>query len=341
MVMGKTSIFVRFRLTVVVVVVFLLFDWLALSHLLVFAQGSEAGYVDVELGSAHYESIGLLAADGILAGTDCGQEQFCPDEGISRRTFAVWLVRVLEDTTPVVSQHDMSSFEDVSVDDWEAPYIVRLAELGITAGCLSDPPRFCPDRSVSRAQMASFLVRAFEIPVAVPAGFEDVGEGDTHADAIDRLASVGVTKGCSASPLRYCPEGVTTRAQMASFLIRAIRWRQSSLSTQTAVEAPNTPSDISLIREVDTRSMIYDVRLSWRKTDDDIEYYVIQRRQGYEEFNESKQWIVYPADLVSNGAIHNSLILPTIKNACMLRVTAFNSAGSAASDEAFIPITGL
>ena len=321
------------------VLAFLLFIWILPPHISA-QSGTAAGYGDVDPGNSHYEAITTLAGGAVFEGTECESNQFCPDDGITRRHFAVWLVRALEDAEPVVTQEDMSRFEDVDADEPEAPYIVRMAELGVTKGCSANPPLYCPDQFVSRAQMASFLVRAFEMPPAERAGFEDVGEGDTHADAIDRLASVGVTKGCSADPLLYCPSQMTTRAQMASFLMRAMRWQQSLPSTQTAVEAPSAPSDISLTLEDkgDKIRFIYDVRLSWHKTDDDIEYYVIQWRLGDEEFSESKQWIVYPADLVSDGATHNSLILPTIENACMLRVTAFNSAGSAASDEVFIPI---
>lgn len=39
---------------------------------------------------------------------------------------------------------------------------------------------------------------------------------------IERLYAAGITGGCSASPLNYCPEGVVTRAQMAVFLLRGI-----------------------------------------------------------------------------------------------------------------------
>ena len=69
--------------------------------------------------------------------------------------------------------------------------------------------------------MVSFLVRAFDIEEAPAAGFSDI-EGSVHAGAIDALAASGVTAGCSADPLRYCPDYPVTRGQMASFLVRAM-----------------------------------------------------------------------------------------------------------------------
>lgn len=111
--------------------------------------------------------------------------------------------------------------DDASVHEAD---IEAIAEAGITLGC--NPPvndRFCPEDSVTRGQMAAFLVRAF--------GFTDDGGGDLFVDddtsefesEIDRLATAGITFGCNP-PVndRYCPDDPVTRAQMASFLVRAI-----------------------------------------------------------------------------------------------------------------------
>jgi hypothetical protein len=42
-------------------------------------------------------------------------------------------------------------------------FIDRMAVLNITQGCASNPLRYCPADSVTRAQMAAFLVRAFNL----------------------------------------------------------------------------------------------------------------------------------------------------------------------------------
>jgi len=74
---------------------------------------------------------------------------------------------------------------------------------------------------VTRAQMATFLTRAFGLEPAPSFGFVDV-EGKTHTPSIDALAGAGVTVGCATGPPRYCPNESVTRAQMATFLVRAI-----------------------------------------------------------------------------------------------------------------------
>ena len=201
------------------------------------------GFVDVDAGSTHWGSITELAEAGVLVGTECGEGRFCPDDAITRRTFAVWLVRVLDGGQAPPSRQGV--FDDVDADAWEAPYITRLAELGVTTGCSTGPPRFCPDRVVSRAQMATFLVRAFLMPAADPAGFTDVGATSVHAGSIDRLAAAGITRGCATGPLRFCPGADTTRAQMASFLTGAINWDEALPAISSfGLYAVNTQSGV-------------------------------------------------------------------------------------------------
>ena len=85
---------------------------------------------------------------------------------------------------------------------------------------------YCPDEPVTRGQMASLLARAFDLAAGSPAGFDDTS-GNTHEARIDALCAARITLGCNADPLQFCPRQPTTRAQMASFLTRAIEARQS------------------------------------------------------------------------------------------------------------------
>ena len=131
---------------------------------------------------------------------------------------AVWLVRVLDGEDPIGS--GSSRFADVDAGLWWAPYVERLADLGVTRGCATGPARFCPLDSVSRAEMATFLTRAFRLASGPDAGFVDIA-GSFHAAGINALAAAGVTKGCGTGPARFCPSGDVPRAQMSSFLNRA------------------------------------------------------------------------------------------------------------------------
>ncbi|HEY6609317.1 MAG TPA: zinc dependent phospholipase C family protein, partial [Candidatus Limnocylindria bacterium] len=85
------------------------------------------------------------------------------------------------------------------VDIWGSKFrddIVWLAEEGITSGC--DVELFCPDGSVTRAQMATFLTRALALPATGHDYFTD-DNASTHEASINRLAASGITAGCGGS----------------------------------------------------------------------------------------------------------------------------------------------
>ena len=173
---------------------------------------------DIDLHGERYDAVRALTSDGVLAGTECAPGLFCPGDPIPRWMMAVWLVRVMDGQEP--EPVSGTRFADVDAGQWWAAHVERLAELGITAGCAPGPARYCPDDPVTRAQMATFLRRAFALASAIPQGFEDTG-GSVHEANIDALHRAGITAGCSTEPLRFCPQQPTTRAQMALFLERA------------------------------------------------------------------------------------------------------------------------
>ena len=102
--------------------------------------------------------------------------------------------------------------------------IEAISAAGITVGC--NPPvgdRFCPDQPVSRAQMATFLARVLDLD-AVPGSdtFVDV-DGSVHEGSIGAIAAAGITVGCNPpAGDRFCPQRPLSRAEMATFLTRAL-----------------------------------------------------------------------------------------------------------------------
>ena len=193
------------------------------------AIGPETVQADFEDDAGvHSEAVMKLARLGVFDGTECGEGLFCPSEPVLRWTMAVWTVRVLDsieprDGVPGDGQLGVTQSRFVDVEDgvWWLPYVERIADLGITRGCAVNPARYCPEEPVTRAQMASFLQRAFRLVASGSAlFFVDVGQS-VHTDAIQALAETGLTRGCAVNPARFCPEEPVTRAQMASFLQRA------------------------------------------------------------------------------------------------------------------------
>jgi hypothetical protein len=125
---------------------------------------------------------------------------------------ASFLVRALDlpSTTTDFFTDDNGSTHEVNIN--------RVAAAGITKGCTATT--YCPDADVSRAQMASFLARAFALPSTTTDFFTD-DNGTTHEANINRVAAAGITKGCTATT--YCPKADVSRGQMAAFLRRALQ----------------------------------------------------------------------------------------------------------------------
>ena len=176
-------------------------------------------FSDIAEAGGHRANVKTLAEEGILDGTECSPGKFCPNEPIQRWVMAVWLVRAVDETEP--DAVGSSRFGDVDADEWWVPYVERLADLGITRGCSTEPVLFCPTEPVTRQEMASFLVRAFGLEPVSGNKFADVFEGPHLAD-INALFAAKVTAGCATEPVLYCPTRDTTRAEMATFLARTL-----------------------------------------------------------------------------------------------------------------------
>ena len=125
--------------------------------------------------------------------------------------------------TSVLPRAWFADFLDVAASSpFHAP-IEQMVRDGITSGCGGG--NYCPASSITRAQMAVFLLRAghgaaYVPPPASGTIFADVGASDFAADWIEELYAEGITGGCATGPLRYCPNNAITRGQMAAFLLK-------------------------------------------------------------------------------------------------------------------------
>ena len=177
-------------------------------------------FLDDDL-SVHEADIEAIAEEGITLGCNPpDNDLFCPDEPVARGQMAAFLTRAFgyTDGDPGVDR-----FTDDDDSEFEAD-IEALASADVTRGC--NPPvndMFCPDDVVTRGQMAAFLTRALGYePDPGSDRFTDDDDSVFEAD-IEAIAAAGVTLGCNP-PINdmYCPDDPVTRAQMASFITRAL-----------------------------------------------------------------------------------------------------------------------
>lgn len=169
----------------------------------------------------HESSIETIADRGITLGCNPPRNDlYCPGRGVTRAEMAVFLLRALGETIPPAGSGIV--FPDVAAGSWYAGAVERLAALGVTAGYADGT--FGPGRVVTRGEMAVFLTRALPTLTPVPAAgiFADVAPSAWYASAAEGLAAAGVTAGCRAAPLSYCPADPVLRDQMATFLDRSL-----------------------------------------------------------------------------------------------------------------------
>jgi len=180
-----------------------------------------ATFIDVPLDYSVNSYIERLYNAGITGGCSLIPLMYCPENTVTRAQMAVFLLRGIHGSSyvpPAVG--DSTGFADVPTDHPVAAWIKQLAAEGITGGCSNG--NYCPDATVTRAQMAVFLLRSKYTSAYTPppanGDFTDVPLDHLMAAWIEQLAAEGITGGCREGT--YCPDGNVTRAQMAVFLVR-------------------------------------------------------------------------------------------------------------------------
>jgi extracellular elastinolytic metalloproteinase len=194
-------------------------DTVRVAEVEVFASGCLCPglpFTDVPPTHPFYAEICKIRQRGITLGTTA--TTYSPDDPTTRAQMALFISRALGVYNPVVTP--TPTFNDVATNDPVFPFIQELARRGITQGCGGG--NFCPNDLITREQMAIFIIRALGVTPPPATGiFADVPANSPSAPYIEEIYRRGITQGCSASPLLYCPASVVTRAQMAAFLVRA------------------------------------------------------------------------------------------------------------------------
>jgi hypothetical protein len=138
-------------------------------------------------GSDHERSVTRLFVRGLVGG--CSSRRYCPAADVTRRELAIALDRA---TGVRTARYRMA------------------ATCGTSTDCAAEP--------VTRGEMARMLVEALDLEPVAGRAFRDVRVGD--AGAVNAIVSAGIAVGCSAT--HFCPEDRVNRAQMATFIDRAM-----------------------------------------------------------------------------------------------------------------------
>ena len=178
-------------------------------------------FPDVPTSHQFYAFVENLFHNGVTGG--CGGGNFCPGQPVTRAQMAVFLLKGEHGGTYTSPACSSTMFSDVPCPgapfvDW----INQLAAENVTGGCGNG--NYCPGDSVTRGQMAVFLLKGehgggYVPPTCAATMFTDVACPDAQfVDWINQLATENITGGCGNG--NYCPEDSVTRGQMGVFLVK-------------------------------------------------------------------------------------------------------------------------
>jgi len=172
---------------------------------------------DVPLTSPFYPFIETLLHRSVTAG--CSATGYCPTQATTREQMAVFVLRAKEgaDYSPPACG-GAPQFADVPVSSPFCPWIEELSSRGVVSGCGGG--NYCPGSSVTREQMAVFVLKTLDAGLTPPACgtpvFGDVPASSAFCPWIEELERRGVVAGCGGG--NYCPTSPVNREQMGVFL---------------------------------------------------------------------------------------------------------------------------
>lgn len=111
----------------------------------------DPAFRDVRPGSHLYKYAAALAEEGIIGNSDT----FRPNGYVTRAQLSKMLVKAFS-----LQSAKSPEFRDIRTNHWARPFVGSLAEAGITTGKADGT--FEPNGQVTRAQMATFLVRSLD-----------------------------------------------------------------------------------------------------------------------------------------------------------------------------------
>jgi hypothetical protein len=144
--------------------------------------------------------------------------------------------------------NSLGLFSDVQFSHFAYGFVMKIFDAGITGGCSAIPPKFCPDDTITRGQMAVFIEAALEhSPNTCVGRFADVSLDSPFCGFIERLSDDGITGGCGGN--NFCPNDPVTRGQMAVFIEAALR-NPANICTARFADVPGENSFCGFIERL-------------------------------------------------------------------------------------------
>lgn len=121
---------------------------------------------------------------------------------------------------PLTSLPMLQTVPSDTTDHLFSRAVTWLIDTDVALGCSASA--FCPDRPITRGEIATLLAGALKLPPASRDYFTD-DNGSPHEANINAMAEAGITLGCNPPTNDfYCEQQTLTREEAASLLARAL-----------------------------------------------------------------------------------------------------------------------
>jgi hypothetical protein len=211
-----------------IVVVFALFLSLFTSQAK--AESVSIEFTDVPSNKPYASAVYQLAERNIISGYNDGT--FKPDAAITRGQAAAIIAKLLKLDTKNIKKDP--GFKDVPSNLWNFGAIAAVSEKGIFRGYADG--RFGPNDKITRAQMASILIKAFDFHYysysSTGNPFKDIEKLASHQDSVYTLHKLGITSG--TSPTTFSPNHPISRAQAAVLIIKTENVRSETVTLKAS-----------------------------------------------------------------------------------------------------------
>ena len=198
-------------------------------------------YSEVMGGVTYYlhEYIQVLLDNGLTAGTSTDPPLYSPGMLLNRSMAAVFMLRGQYgmEYEPPLEPYDAFGADDWSLNSWARSWAEGMWDVGLTAGCQSEPLKYCPDDTLPRVQAVIFGLRmkydTFDgqgqlIPYVPPpatglvfADMTDLGfYGTKWAEAAYADGLLPMCGESGGKPL-FCPDDPVDRAWAAYLIVMA------------------------------------------------------------------------------------------------------------------------
>lgn len=191
----------------------LLFALFVLSLAFVHPSNQVSAETLTDIPDRSKEKINYLIDEEVIFGYPDGT--FKPKNSVSRKEAAAMIGRALD----LENEKQETKFPDVPSDLYASGYIASATEKGIITGHTDGT--FKPDDAVTRAQMAIIISRAFKLDETGGQAFSDVSKNSYYHDAINLIASAGISVGYPDGTFR--PNNELTREEFSILMAKTMK----------------------------------------------------------------------------------------------------------------------